>query len=123
VDAEDGAIGVEDDAGPGAGLSGPDCTGCFTGACKLAEPGTNAGSELKIDSFVLPVDFGASAKCLCITNFELANSTHVVPDWNWKNSVPGHCVGVVTPRVDVPQSSQPLVQAAILCRYTEPSAA
>lgn len=121
VDAEDGVLGVEEDAGPGAGLTGPGGTVVFTGACELADPGMKAGSELKIDPFVLPVDFGASAKYLCIMGFELANSTHVVP--NWKFPVPGRCTEIVIPRVDVPESSQPLVQAAMPRRYTGPSAA
>jgi hypothetical protein len=32
VDAEDGLVGVGEDAGPGAGLTGPSGTGDFTGA-------------------------------------------------------------------------------------------
>jgi hypothetical protein len=74
VDAEDGVFGVEEDAAVGAGLIGPSGTWVFTGACELPDPGRKAGSELKIDSFVLPVGLGASAKYLCIKDPELANS-------------------------------------------------
>jgi hypothetical protein len=121
VDAEDGVVGVEEDAGPGAELIGPRGTGVFTGACELADPGMKAGSELKIDSFVLPGDFGASAKYLCIHGLRVSQEHPCRAQL--EISVPGHGIEVVIPRVDVPESSQPLVQAAMPCRYTGPSAA
>ena len=72
VDAEDGVVGVEEDTGPGAGL-----TGVFTGASELPDPGRKAGSELKIDALVSLDGFGASAKNLCVTNSALADGTQV----------------------------------------------
>jgi len=77
VDAEDGVVGVEEDAGPGAGLIGPSGTGVFTGASELPDPGRKAGSELKIDALVSLDGFGASAKNLCVTNSALADGTQV----------------------------------------------
>lgn len=77
VDAEDGVAGVEEGAGPGAGLIGPSGTGVFTGACELLDPGRKAGSELRIDVLVSLDGLGASAKNLCITNSALADGTQV----------------------------------------------
>ena len=79
VDVEDGVVGVEEDAGPGAGLIGPSGTGVFTGASELPDPGKKAGSELKIDALVSLDGFGASAKNLCVTNSALADR---YPSWS-----------------------------------------
>ena len=77
VDAEDGVVGVEEDAGPDAELIGPSGTGVFTGAWELPDPGRKAGSELKIDALVSLGGLEASAKNLCITNSALADDTQV----------------------------------------------
>jgi hypothetical protein len=77
VDAEDGVVGVEEGADPGAGLIGPGGTGVFTGAWELPDPGRKAGSELKIDDLVSLDGLGASAKNLCITNSALADGAQV----------------------------------------------
>lgn len=79
VDAEDGVVGVDEDAGPDAGLIGPSGTGVFTGASELPDPGRKAGSELKIDALVSLDGFGASAKNLCVTNSALADR---YPSWS-----------------------------------------
>jgi hypothetical protein len=114
-------LGVEEDAGPGAGLIGPSGTGVLTGACELPDPGRKAGSELKIDCLVLPVGFGASAKDLYKAKVALANNTDVEAQLEiW---VPGRCGEIVILPFEVPESPRPSVQAAIFCWCTRPSAA
>jgi hypothetical protein len=121
ADAEDGVLGVEEDAGPGAGLIGPSGTWVFTGACELPDPGRNAGSELKIDSLVLPDGFGASANDLCQAKSMLADGTRA--EVQLEILVPGHCAEIVIPPVGLPESPQASVQGAMRCQHTRPSAA
>lgn len=118
VDVEDGVEGVEEEAGPGVGPVG---TGGFTGACELADPGRKAGSELRIVCLVFSDGFGASAKDLCITNSELADSTRVTAQR--EILVPGHCIVNVIPPAETSESSPISLGAATFCLYTGPIAA
>ena len=100
---------------------GPSGTCVFAGACELPEPGKKAGSELRIDSLVLPDGFGASAKDLCTTNPELANALQSQVEL--EISVPRHCAALVIPPIEMLGSSRASVQAVMFCRCIRPSAA